>query len=81
VAFIVYGDATIEELERVLRKQDVLYVIGLIVFDDRTGTYEQQFCEAITIRELPEGGTIHYETRCGNFNDEVPRNSRLKTFR
>lgn len=80
-SFTIYSFPTYDQLNKVIKKDAVFYVVGLVVFKDTTGTYEQQVCRAITIRDLPEGKTIHYERRCDDFNDEIPRNPKLTTFR
>jgi hypothetical protein len=80
-SFTIYGVLTKDEMKQLMDRKAVLYAVGLVVFKDETGVYEQPFCNAITIRTLPGGNTTSYDLRCHNFNDETERNPKQTTYR
>ncbi len=80
-SFTIYGVLTEKEMKQLIDRKAVLYAVGLVVFKDETGLYEQPFCNAITIRTLPGGNITGQGLRCHNFNDETERNPKQATYR
>jgi len=79
--FIIVGVLNYEQIQNLLNRQGVVYAVVLVVFQDATGTWEQQFCNAITIRTFPDGHTASRGVRCQNFVNEVERNPKQTALR